>query len=174
MSFLTNETDESKSPIYATLLNTATAFAHSTSPSQKTENQKEDAKHILSLRTPDCITSFGHRFFASGNPMTSRALSNDEFLANMGRMTPFLADWSAEVHDVLVDESRRSAVVRMSFHMTVKGANGAANETVENDMVWFLEMDESGQKVRRAVEYLDAAATGRIGALVAKVRETAA
>ena len=35
-------------------------------------------------------------------------------------------------------------------------------DIVENDIVWFLEMDESGTKVRRAKEFMDSAAPKRL------------
>jgi hypothetical protein len=37
-----------------------------------------------------------------------------------------------------------------------------AEEGVENDMLWRLEMDEDGKKVRKSTEFIDGIAAGRL------------
>lgn len=53
--------------------------------------------------------------------------------------------------------------------MTPKGC-----ETVKNDIQWFLTMSETGDKVVRAVEYLDAAATMAIGSKIQSIKQSTA
>jgi hypothetical protein len=84
-------------------------------------------------------------------------LDLDGFLAHMRKMLPRLDSVHTYVSDVAVDEARRMVVVRASYWMKVKG-----NEAVENDLVWLLWMDESGNRVKSSVELLDAEATKRI------------
>lgn len=82
-------------------------------------------------------------------------------------MTPFLAKWRAEVKDVLVDVERGTAVVVSEFFMTPKLSEervekGEKEETVCNEIVWFLEVDEGGL-VGRVMEWVDGVAAGRLG-----------
>lgn len=172
--------DHGSEQLYDILHDTARAFVESTGYGNPPATYKgptsgrteQDNAHILSFRTPDCMIEFGHRLFASSNPMTNKALNNDEFLANMAPVLPFLSSVQTEVHDILVDERCRRATVQMTFHMTVRGAGeDGKDETVENDMMWVLEMDDSGRRVRRGKEYLDAVATGKMGKLIGKVKQ---
>lgn len=82
-------------------------------------------------------------------------------------MTPLLAKWKAEVKDVLVDVERGTAVVVSEFFMTPKVSEerlgkGELEETVVNEIVWFLEVDEGGL-VGRVTEWVDGVAAGRLG-----------
>jgi len=55
--------------------------------------------------------------------------------------------------------------VRADFHMTPKG-----RETVHNDIVFFVEVEESG-KVGRVVEYIDPTASAKLQGLFKLNRE---
>lgn len=79
-------------------------------------------------------------------------------------MTPLLAKWKVEVKDLFVDVEKRTAVVVSEFLMTPRVMVGEEEETICNEIVWFLEVDEAG-KVGKAVEWVDGVAAGRMGEL---------
>lgn len=81
----------------------------------------------------------------------------------MQKMIPLLESWHTDVSDVVVDEAKKMVIVRASYWMKIKG-----EAHVENDLIWWLCMDESGEKVKRGIEFLDAEATGRIAELMMK------
>lgn len=83
-------------------------------------------------------------------------------MIHLSSMVPHLESVRIEVTDVFIEEPRKSVVVRSSIFMKAK----RVEETVENDIVWFLEMDETVQKVRRAKEFTDGEASARLGELI--------
>ena len=68
---------------------------------------------------------------------------------------PLMERWDVTVTDVIVDVEKRKTVVRSSYWMQAKGEG---KKVVEDDIVWFLNMDDDGGKVRMAVEFKDALA----------------
>lgn len=141
------------SKLYASIAETATSFVKGTDPNPAGSN-KIDADRILSTRATECTTAFRPAYFTSTRPHLQKVLDNDGFIAHMSSMTPMLDTWAIDVREVFVDEKRLSAVVQVDYSMTPKGC-----ETVKNDIVWFIRMNESGEKVVDAVEYVDAAAS---------------
>lgn len=78
-------------------------------------------------------------------------------------MLPKLESWKADVTNIIVDPVTMKVVLRISFWMQAKGAKEA--DTVENDLLWELEMEEIGEgkvKINRSVEFMDGAAAGRL------------
>jgi ketosteroid isomerase-like protein len=73
-------------------------------------------------------------------------------------MSPKLETWRIEVKDVCVDEGKKSAVVRADFHMQAKGDP----EAVLNEIVFWVYMNETGEKVVKSTEFVDPAATGEL------------
>ena len=47
----------------------------------------------------------------------------------------------------------------------------SVKETVENDMVWLLQMDDTGDKVQRAIEYIDKSASARPAEVVRQAKD---
>lgn len=73
---------------------------------------------------------------------------------------------------MVIDEYRLKASVRMSYFLTMKDKDGAAGEMVENDLVWvltFVKTDDRGShdgwRIKDGIEFIDAAASGRMGQL---------
>lgn len=67
--------------------------------------------------------------------------------------------------DCFVDVERGTAIVVSEFFMTPKVQDGAVEETVCNEIVWFLEVEEGGL-VGKVVEWVDGVAAGRLGAIL--------
>jgi hypothetical protein len=143
------------SQIYRLLHATALAFIHSLD--EYDGSSDADITKIRAVRTQDYTHSWGHNYFVSTKPPMQGAIDLDGFLAHMRKMLPRLESVHTCVGDVAVDEANKMVVVRASYWMKVNG-----HEAVENDLIWWLWMDENGEKVKRSVELLDAEATKRI------------
>lgn len=155
----------STSSLYNSLKATATEFVHSTDMDSSTHNLNTD--RILAIRTSDFQQSWGHNLFISSEPGLQGSHGTEKFMTHLATMVPHLDFVRTKVTDTFVDELRKSIVVRSSFLIKAKGVE----ETVKNDIVWFLEMDESGRKIRRAKEFIDSVASARLGELIRGVKE---
>jgi hypothetical protein len=69
-----------------------------------------------------------------------------------------LGSWDTTITDMTVDELKRKVVVRASYLIVAK----EAQVQVENDLLWMLEMDEEGRKIRKSVEFIDGIAAARL------------
>ena len=77
-------------------------------------------------------------------------------------MSSRLESWRAEVREVCVDEAKRVVVARTGYFMKARGQQSA----VENDLVWWIWMDERGEKVERSMEFVDPKATEELRRLM--------
>ncbi|QDS67849.1 hypothetical protein FKW77_007559 [Venturia effusa] len=147
-------------PTYATLKTAATNFilAHNPSPTLTPQTTL-----LHSLVSPSFTITFGHKYFVSQSPHLQTPLSIDGFIAHQERVTPLLAKWSVGVKDCFVDVERGVAVVVSEFLMTPRVAlgKGGKEETVVNEIVWFVEVGEDGL-VGKVVEWVDGVAAGRM------------
>jgi hypothetical protein len=137
---------------YETICTTATKFVLSTNPIPSTTTPDSDA--ILSVRTPSCLISYGPSSFLESSPITN-PMDNDQYIAHLHRICPLLETWRTEIKEIFVDETKRSAIVRADHYMTLKGRD----EPSKNDFMWLLSLTESGEKVERAIEFMDSAAS---------------
>lgn len=126
-----------------------------------------DSARLRACRTSDYHRSYGHNLHVSGRPEYQRGLNLDELLSHMQEAVPLFEAADGEITDLFVDESRKSVVMRTSILLTTKGTA----EVVENDMVWFLVMNESGTKVRMAKEFGDSVASDRLKHLFESVKK---
>jgi hypothetical protein len=148
---------------YEQIKSAATTFILANNPLQEGTNEP----NIEKLRSTSASTfsiSFGHSYFTSTRPALQSTHDFDGFIAHQKKMTPLLSTWKAEVKDVYVDVERKTAIVTSEFHMTPRMKESSKSETVVNEIVWFLEVDEEGL-VTKATEWVDAAAAGRLGEL---------
>ncbi|KAH6643431.1 hypothetical protein BKA67DRAFT_665241 [Truncatella angustata] len=135
---------------------------------------KPNIRLLTSLMSPEYQHSWGHNHMIRDMPRLQGVLDGEGFAAHLGSMVPHLESCRAVVHDMIVDAPARKVVVRNSFFMCPRGQGGGGEdgrETVENDVLWIFGMDESGSRIESAMEFLDAAATERIGELIAKAKE---
>lgn len=150
------------SSIYKALHTTAIEFVRSSDQMQDSTSRMDSAR-IKNIRSEQGFEhAFGHNHLVSIKPMMAGTLDAEGFIQHMGKMQPYLKSWDTNITDVVIDETRKTAVVRASYHMLVR----EAAEAVENDIVWFLTMEEDGKKVKRSVEFVDAAASQKIGELI--------
>jgi hypothetical protein len=149
----------SPSPLYDKLLSLAQAHA---SP--------KDAAHILSIRAPDALHAWGHNYLVSRNAGLQDRMDNAALNAHLHSTGPHIAGARTEVHDIVVDEHQRKATIHMSYFLTPTGSD----ETVENNLIWTLKFTEEGEVeggvdgvlIKESVEYIDAAASSRLGSII--------
>lgn len=142
--------------------------------------QPDSVKQILAIRHPLAIHAWGHNYLVQHNPGLQDHMDNAAFaahLASTGRYITY-APQGEKVHDVMVDEWERVAVVRMSYFLKAKKAGGESegeSEVVENDLIWTLRFTQEteqeisgidGIRIIESVEYIDASASARLGTLV--------
>ncbi len=140
------------SSIYDNIYSTATKFVLSTNPIASTTMPDLDA--ILSVRTPSCLVSYGPSSLLENSPIAN-PMDNDQYLAHLCRICPLLHTWRTEIKEIFVDEPKLSAIVRADHFMTLKGRD----KPLKNDFMWLLTLTESGDKVERAVEFMDSVAS---------------
>lgn len=144
------------SPLYKKLLELSTKHA---TPASLAE--------ILAIRSPDAVHAWGHNHLVSRHPRLSERMDNAAFERHLRTTGPYLdAARPSVVHSVVVDEHRRASVVHMSYFLRPVGSG----ETVEHDLIWTLgftsEEDVEGIRVQESVEFIDAAASGRLGEII--------
>ncbi|EPT01276.1 hypothetical protein FOMPIDRAFT_1059916 [Fomitopsis schrenkii] len=142
--------------------------------------QPDSVEQILSIRHPSAIHAWGHNNLVQRNPGLQDRMDNAAFarhLASTGRYITN-APPGETVHDVIVDEWKRVAVVRMSYYLQAKKVEGKEaedSEVVENDLIWTLKFTQEaeqetsgldGVRIIESVEYIDASASARLGTLV--------
>lgn len=161
MAIAALQAPENASPLYKTLFSTATELIRC---QDRDDSQpiRMNFDRVRAIRTPNYAHSFAHKYMVSTMPMLQGELSVDEYLTHVSKMVPKLDSWEARISDVVVDETRRMCIVRASYFMKPYGAE----KPVENDLIWWLWMEKGGEKVEKAMEFLDGAATGRIRELV--------
>ncbi|EME49841.1 hypothetical protein DOTSEDRAFT_164593 [Dothistroma septosporum NZE10] len=152
------------SDLYNTLETTAMRFITSLSPATRSGNEP-NRTGILSNLATNFQSDFGHKVFVSSKPHLQGQKSGQDFVNRMSFMAPKLETWRIDITDVMVDSRRQRAMVRGDFHMTVKGG-----QTVVNDLVFLVGMDEEGRKVVKVTEFVDAEAAGEIARLMRGVQ----
>lgn len=146
---------------YKTLFATAIEFirCQDRDDSQPTRMNFE---RVRKIRTSNFAHSFGHNYLISTKPGLQDELSIDAYIDHVKKMLLNLYAWEMHIGDIVVDETKRMCIVRASYFMKPHGADNP----VENDLIWWLWMEEGGEKVEKAMEFLDGAATGKIGELI--------
>ena len=144
------------SQLYDKLTSTAKNFVLGLSPKTAGTNEP-DPDRLLSYAAPDLRISFGHKYFVSKSPGMQGHVAAEAFLTRMGKMAGGMQTWEIVVTDTCVDVGKKSAVLRADFNMTIPG-----HQPVNNDILWWLRMDDGGAKVVEACEYIDPVASEEI------------
>lgn len=135
--------------LYDLLSSTAKAYIYSCLPQTPGSNDPSgDA--ILANLSNEFRLNFGHSFFVATMPMLQGEKDGNGFVSHLLGMAKSLKTWDIIIKDISVDAAAKSAVVRADYHMVPP--NG---EEVLNDIVLWINMDESGTKVVRCTEFVD-------------------
>jgi hypothetical protein len=135
---------------YSVLSGTAKDWVLSTQPKTPGSNNP-DYDHIRHLLSSNAVLRFGHKHFVSTAPHLQRDESPDDFINRLKSMSAFLQTWHIDIVSVAADVENHSAVVRAVFHMQAK--NDA--EVIENEILFWCQMDERGRKVVESTEFVD-------------------
>ncbi|KAJ4291707.1 hypothetical protein N0V90_009602 [Kalmusia sp. IMI 367209] len=152
---------QNASDLYKNLFATATEFIRS-QDQDITQPTRMNLNRVRVIRAPSHQHLFGHNYLVSTKPPFQGVHSLEDFMAHLNAMLPSLDTWDTYITDIVVDETRKMCIVRASYFMKPVGVTDA----VENDLVWWLWMDEGGEKVEKAMEFVDGLATGRIRELI--------
>ncbi|KAF3041801.1 hypothetical protein E8E11_005419 [Didymella keratinophila] len=157
-------TDTHTSNTYTRLKDTALAFIDVQRHNPNLA-QKMDLDTLHSLTTGSFSHTFGPSYSVAQTPKLQGVFDFPAFKAHLESMLPMLDKWEIEVKGVVVDETG-SVVVRARYDMFVKDVQ----EGVENDVVWWLELEETGTdgewKVRKSTEMVDFGASAKIRELM--------
>jgi len=143
--------------LYNKLHETAKSWVLSTSAVTPGTNEQDHA-HVLSHLSPNAIIEWGHAHFLSSASHLQGSKTGQDFIDHLSKMTPMLETWTTEVADVSVDVEKKSAVVRADFYMQAKGDP----EAVRNEILFWVYMDEQGEKVVKSTEFIDPTAAGAL------------
>ena len=138
-----------QSHLYQTLHDTASKTILSLSQ----ENCGSNISAISSTLSPRCKRYFAPASFFSAAPeMANCGMSNAEYEAHMAPEIAVLETWRIEMKKIVIDEAKRTAVTWSSHYLTMKG-----RKEVLLEFVFILDMDETGEKVDKVVEFIDTA-----------------
>jgi len=158
-------TDAHTSNTYTSLKDTALAFIDAQKHNPNLAPRMDFAA-LHNLTTRSFSHTFGPSYSVAQAPKLQGVFDFSSFKAHLESMLPMLERWEIEVKGVVVDETRRSAVVRARYDMFVKDVR----EGVENDVVWWLELEGTGTdgewKVRKSTEIVDFGASSKIRELM--------
>ncbi|RDX56214.1 hypothetical protein OH76DRAFT_605557 [Lentinus brumalis] len=154
----------SPSPLYARLHYLAQSHA-----------LPRDVDELLTIRHPSATHAWGHNHLVRNNAGLQDRMDNAAFAAHLASSGRYLTSptENAKVHEITVDEHKRTAVVHMSYYLMAKGSSD--DEVVENDLIWLLRFTEEaeqevggvdGVRIKESVEFIDASASARLGTLV--------
>jgi hypothetical protein len=105
---------------------------------------KLDIDTIVSLRTPSCTRVF------LPSSLNLKPQTNEVYLAELQRLKPIFTSFELTVNDVIEDLDARKIVLFVSaLGQTVVGE-------YNNEYVWRIGFDESGEKISEWTEYVDA------------------
>ena len=135
--------------LYDTIAATVDKYTKAYNPAQPGTNIP-DRGAILSLVTPDFLIHYGHEALVASQPPLQHPEDGEAWMDHWRGITQMFDTWTTERTDLFVDVRRKSAIVRSRYTL-VKG-----EAKVINDMVQFMNMNESGEKVREIVEFIDA------------------
>ena len=109
------------------------------------------------------MTYWGPTHFTIARPGFQKPKDNAAFIQHMESMTPKMETWSIAIKHLVVDEKQRIAVGFTEHYMTVKGPGSKESRTVQNDVIWSMNMTQDGRLVEQATEYVDGGASTALG-----------
>jgi hypothetical protein len=149
------------SSAYIQLHTTALAFIDAQAQAPE-HPDRMDFDRISELCTSDYQHSWGHNYATSLNPRFQGTQSFHDFATHLRAMLPNLKSWETTVTDTTVDEPKRKVILRISFWMVPRDTE----EPVENDLLWMLEMDEEGKKIKSSKEFVDGVAAAKLKEII--------
>ena len=154
----------SEGNLYQKLATTAKGFIESTNAATPRDNNP-NYELIKSYAAPHFRIEWAPKLFAWTSPALGEAKDIDGFLNHMRGMSASLSTWAVLVQDMFVDTRRRTVVARADFWMLPNGG-----ERVCNDIVFFMKMDPSGERITDCTEYVDPEASRLMRDKIAAVR----
>jgi hypothetical protein len=138
-----------QSSLYKTIHNTAS----NTVLSYSQESVGANVSAFSATLSPTCKRYFAPAsFFATTPEMANYGMSNAEYEAHMAPEIAILETWRVEIKKIIVDEAERTAMTWSNHYLTMKG-----RKEVLLEFVFMLDMNETGEKVDKILEFIDTA-----------------
>ena len=130
-----------------------------------------DVATMLSRRTDDCI----HTFLPAS--IAPPAKDNVTFGEHISRLRDVLQKFPVTAKEVMEDEAKNVVIVHATsqahFHDEFKDDGISSEEWMyRGEYIFMLTMDESGDKIKKVVEFLDSKGTERLLGLVKRARSS--
>ena len=152
---------KTQSHLYQTLHDTVSKTILSLSQ----ENCGSNISALSSTLSSRCKRYFAPASFFSAAPeMANYGMSNAEYEAHMEPEIAVLETWRIEMKKTVIDEAKRTAVTWSSHYLTMTG-----RKEVLLEFVFMLDMDETGEKVDKIVEFIDTADCVKYTAMMQEV-----
>ncbi|EME46898.1 hypothetical protein DOTSEDRAFT_70748 [Dothistroma septosporum NZE10] len=161
---MTSAIQPAEGDLYQKLATTAKGFIESTNAATPRDNNP-NYELIKSYAAPHFRIDWGPKLFAQSSPVLGEAKDIDGFLNHIRSMSVNLSTWAVLIQDLSVDTRRRTVVARADFWMLPNGS-----EKVCNDIVFFMKMDQTGEKIIDCTEYVDPEASRIIKDRIAATR----
>ncbi|KAK4504548.1 hypothetical protein PRZ48_005464 [Zasmidium cellare] len=142
--------------MYDKLAATAKGFIEATNAATPRDNNP-DYDLIRSFAAPHFRIEWAPKLFAKSSPVLGDARDIEGFCSHIRGMSANLSTWAILVQDTFVDVKRRTVIARADFWMLPNGG-----DKVCNDIVFFIKMDQSGEKIIDCTEYVDPHASQQI------------
>ena len=142
--------------LYEKLAITATGHLTSCLPITPGSNDPSP-EAILSILAPEFRIQWGHNFFVTTVPPLQGLKTGEEFVQHLQGMAKSLQTWSINITQTCVDVQNKTVVLRADFHMVPKGG-----EEVLNDILFWIVMNEAGDKVVKVTEFIDPVASAEL------------
>lgn len=137
-----------QTPLYQILQDTATKFIFSYSQS---EYEYRGTSTLSTTLAPTCKRYIAPSSYL-GVVAASHGLSNAEYEAHMAPELALLETWRVEVKDIVVDETKKTAVAWSDHYCTMKG-----RKEYKLEFMCMLDMDDTGDKINKIVAFIDTA-----------------
>ncbi|KAK7048620.1 hypothetical protein R3P38DRAFT_2870471 [Favolaschia claudopus] len=126
-----------------------------------------DTSVIASIQTEDYLQEFAP---ASLNPPAPR--TREHFTAHLRHLGGILQSFPVRAKKMWPNPSLRQVVVwaesETVFHEEFKDSEDEEEWRYRGEYVFFLDMDERGEKIRRVLEFVDSKGTERLRGLMAR------
>ena len=130
-----------------------------------------DAETFFSLKTPECQHIFAP---ASANlpPPRNRA----EFSEHMSHLKAVMTGFPVYAKETFENEDKKEVVIwatsEARFHEELKDAAFTEEEwAYKGEYIFILQMDDSGERVKRVFEFLDSKGTDQLRRVMARAKE---
>ncbi|KAK4494013.1 hypothetical protein PRZ48_015199 [Zasmidium cellare] len=111
-------------------------------------------EQIWATRTNDCL-HYIHPIEAIPQEFRA-AIDKDHHIQSLKFLGPVLESFELEIEDAVIDTRTRTAVIRLTARYGLLAVgNEGPDRGLTTELMWLMEMDEEGKRIKRVEEFLD-------------------